>query len=57
MTKSGLEAYKNRKDLKSGIYSFENNLPKLNDTLENLFKENLSAWEFLKDNHHHTEEL
>ena len=48
MTKSGLEDYKNRKDLKSGIYSFENKLPKLNDTHENMFKENPSAWEFFE---------
>ncbi len=48
MTKSGLDAYKKRKELKSGIYSFENIMPKLNDTLENLFKENLNAWEFFE---------
>jgi uncharacterized protein YdeI (YjbR/CyaY-like superfamily) len=48
MTKSGLDAYKKKKDLKSGIYSFENNQSKLNDSFENIFKEDLSAWEFFE---------
>jgi uncharacterized protein YdeI (YjbR/CyaY-like superfamily) len=46
MTKSGLDAFKNKKNLKSGIYSFENSLSKLNDSFENMFKKDLSAWEF-----------
>jgi len=46
MTKSGLEAFNNRKKTKSGIYSFENDLTKLNKSFEKTFKANKSAWEF-----------
>lgn len=46
MTQSGLEVFNNRKISKSGIYSFENKPAKLNDSFENLFKANESAWEF-----------
>ena len=46
MTKSGLEAFNNRKTSKSGIYSFENDPTKLNKSFENIFKANKGAWEF-----------
>jgi uncharacterized protein YdeI (YjbR/CyaY-like superfamily) len=46
MTKAGLEAFNKRKDTKSGIYSFENNTPRLDDTLEELFKTNIEAYGF-----------
>jgi uncharacterized protein YdeI (YjbR/CyaY-like superfamily) len=45
MKKPGLDAFNNRKDSKSGIYSFENEA-KLNDSLEKIFKANKNAWEF-----------
>ena len=46
ITQYGLDAFNNRKISKSGIYSFENRPAKLNDSFENLFKANESAWEF-----------
>lgn len=46
MEKPGLEAYNNRKASKSGIYSFENQISKLDDNLERLFKDNKTAWDF-----------
>jgi len=46
ITKSGLELFNNRRIIKSGIYSFENKPTRLNDSFENLFKANKSAWEF-----------
>ena len=46
MKKSGLEVYNNRKDAKSGIYSFEIEITKLDDNSERLFKANKIAWEF-----------
>jgi uncharacterized protein YdeI (YjbR/CyaY-like superfamily) len=43
---SGLEVFNNRKITKSGIYSFENEPAKLNDSFEEMFKANKTAWEF-----------
>lgn len=46
MKKPGLEAFKNRKDSKSGIYSFENEITKMDNNLEEIFKANINAWTF-----------
>jgi len=46
MKKPGLKVYNNRKDPKSGIYSFEKEIIKLNDNFESLFKTNKIAWDF-----------
>lgn len=46
MKKPGLEAYNNRKDSKSGIYSFEKEPTKLDDRFERIFKANKIAWDF-----------
>jgi uncharacterized protein YdeI (YjbR/CyaY-like superfamily) len=46
MKKPGLDVYNNRKDTKSGIYSFENEIIKLDDSFERLFKANKNAWDF-----------
>jgi uncharacterized protein YdeI (YjbR/CyaY-like superfamily) len=46
MKKPGLEVYTNRQDTKSGVYSFENQITKLHDNFEKIFKANLNAWDF-----------
>ena len=46
MKKPGLEVFNNRKMSNSGIYSFENENPRLDSSLEELFKANKNAWEF-----------
>jgi uncharacterized protein YdeI (YjbR/CyaY-like superfamily) len=46
MKKPGLEIYNNRQDSKSGIYSFENEITRLDDNFEKIFKANVNAWEF-----------
>jgi uncharacterized protein YdeI (YjbR/CyaY-like superfamily) len=46
MKKSGLEVYNNRQDSKSGIYSFENQMTKLDDNYEKIFTANIIAWDF-----------
>ena len=46
MKKPGLEAFNNRKDSKSGVYSFEKEITKLDDNFERLFKANKIAWDF-----------
>lgn len=46
MKKPGLEAFNNRKDSKSGIYSFENEITKLDSNFEEIFKANKNAWTF-----------
>lgn len=46
MTAAGLEAYKNIKENKSGIYSFENEAKNLPVDFETTFKVNKTAWEF-----------
>lgn len=46
LKKPGLDAFNNRKKSKSGTYSFENETPKLEDNLEEIFKTNKEAWSF-----------
>jgi len=46
MKKPGLEIYNNRKDSKSGIYSFEKEIIKLDDNFERIFIANRIAWDF-----------
>jgi uncharacterized protein YdeI (YjbR/CyaY-like superfamily) len=46
MKKPGLEIYNNRKVSKSGIYSFENVITRLDDNFERIFKTNVNAWDF-----------
>jgi len=46
MHPSGMEAFINRKEAKTGVYSFENRKKPLSEDLENHFKANKSAWEF-----------
>ena len=46
MKKPGLDAFKNRKDTKSGVYSFENGISKPDDNFERIFKANKIAWEY-----------
>lgn len=46
MKESGLRVYNSRKDSKSGIYSFEKEAAKLDDTFEEIFKSNQIAWDF-----------
>jgi uncharacterized protein YdeI (YjbR/CyaY-like superfamily) len=46
MHPSGIDAFNNRKEAKSGIYSFENRGKPLSDDLKNHFKANKTAWEF-----------
>jgi uncharacterized protein YdeI (YjbR/CyaY-like superfamily) len=48
MYPSGLAIFNNRKNSKSGIYSFENSSAKLSDYLEAGFKTNINAWDFFK---------
>jgi len=46
MTEPGLRVFNNRKDTKSGIYSFEKEDAKLDDDSERIFKSNQIAWDF-----------
>jgi len=46
MKKPGLEIFENRKDSKSGTYNFENQVTKLDDNFERIFKANVNAWDF-----------
>ena len=46
MYPAGLESFKNRKDDKSKIYSFESDPIKLTDDFERKFKANKPAWDF-----------
>jgi len=48
MKKPGLDVYNNRSVSKSGIYSFENGIIKLDDDFEKLFKANKKAWDFFE---------
>lgn len=46
MKEPGLQAFNNRKDSKSGIYSFEKEAAQLSDEFEGQFKSNQVAWDF-----------
>lgn len=46
MQKAGLDAFGKRKNEKSGIYSFENDNRTLDSSLEMIFQNNISAWNF-----------
>jgi len=46
MKEPGLAVYHNRKDSKSGVYSFEKEAAKLDVDSESLFKSNQTAWDF-----------
>ncbi len=46
MMSAGLEAYNRRKENKSGIYSFENEIKDLPEAYAEIFKKNRVAWEF-----------
>lgn len=46
MTPAGIEAYKYRKESKSGVYSFENEEKQLSAEMEMKFKANNTAWEY-----------
>ncbi len=46
MKKPGLEVYNNRKDSKSGVYSFEKKPANLDDNFERIFKANKIAWDY-----------
>jgi len=46
MKEPGLQVYNNRKDSKSGIYSFEKEAAKLDDDSERSFKSNKIAWDY-----------
>ncbi|MHC1732269.1 MAG: YdeI family protein [Bacteroidales bacterium] len=46
MTETGLRIYDNRKDNKSGIYSFEKEAANLDDASECVFRSNQVAWDF-----------
>lgn len=46
MHPAGLEAYRRRKDERSGVYSFENKPKFLTKDLEKKFKVNKKAWDF-----------
>lgn len=46
MKKAGLKVFNYRKDSKSGIYSFEIEINKLDEIFEKVFKANKNAWTF-----------
>ena len=46
MYPAGIEAFKNRKEDKSGIYNFENQIKDLPEEYAEIFKKNKTAWEF-----------
>lgn len=46
MQPAGLDAFKKRMEEKSGIYSFENDVKKLSESFEKIFKSNKNAWGF-----------
>ena len=46
MTVEGLRAYSFRKENKSGIYTYENEVVDFDPKYENHFKENQLAWNF-----------
>jgi uncharacterized protein YdeI (YjbR/CyaY-like superfamily) len=46
MHQAGIEAFKQRRENKSGIYSFENGIKDLPEAYTSIFKQNKTAWEF-----------
>ena len=46
MRPSGMAAYAKRTETRSAVYSYENQPEKLDQTLENIFREHPKAWEF-----------
>jgi len=46
MQKVGLDAFQNRKEERSKVYSFEDDIKELSNNLENKFKLNKKAWDF-----------
>lgn len=46
MKEPGLRVYDNRKDTKSGIYSFEKEASNFDDASERIFRANQVAWDF-----------
>ncbi|MBA4311799.1 MAG: bacteriocin-protection protein [Chlorobiaceae bacterium] len=48
MQQAGIEAFNNRKEEKSKIYSFESSAKKFTDNFESRFKSNKKAWDFFK---------
>jgi uncharacterized protein YdeI (YjbR/CyaY-like superfamily) len=48
MHPNGLASFKNRKEEKSKIYSYENKPEKLSDDLEKIFRSNKKAWSYFK---------
>ncbi|MCF8370431.1 MAG: YdeI/OmpD-associated family protein [Bacteroidales bacterium] len=46
MQKAGIDAFKNRKEEKSKIYSFETDAKKFNAEYESIFKASQKAWDF-----------
>jgi len=46
MYPAGIEAFKKRKENKSGIYSFENEIRDLPEEYASIFRQNITAWKF-----------
>lgn len=46
MTSAGLAAFEKRTEIRSEVYSYENQPEKLNPEMESRFRENSAAWEF-----------
>jgi uncharacterized protein YdeI (YjbR/CyaY-like superfamily) len=49
MQPAGLEAFQDRKDNRSGIYSYEQRPEKLDEPYETLLKKKKAAWKFFYD--------
>lgn len=49
MQPAGLDAYKRRKKEKSGIYSFEQRIIKLDEQYETILKSNKKAWKYFQE--------
>ncbi|MBP1663634.1 MAG: bacteriocin-protection protein [Bacteroidetes bacterium] len=49
MHRSGLEIYNRRKIENSGIYSYENEEPRLTPEYEKKFRENVDAWDYFSN--------
>lgn len=48
MKPAGITAFEKRKDEKSAVYAYENELKKFSETFEKLFRANEKAWEFFE---------